>query len=224
MRRWLLAMASVLTLAAGPAGADNLPLHAVDAGRSSAPIAAIYLTGDGGWAPFDQRVVGDLAKAGVPTLAWDTGDYFSTMRDPQTAAADLARAARDAMTRWRAQKFIVVGYSFGADVAPFLVDRLPADLRSRVDRVALMGPSEQAPFQVTAAERVGLSNPGARPVRPELATLTQDGVRVVCLYGQNDHDAICPMMTDPGVTKTALPGGHGFAGNDAAVARAILTH
>jgi type IV secretory pathway VirJ component len=222
MRRFLMLMASICALATFSARAETLPLHAVGGGRAAAPVAAIYLTGDGGWAPFDQRVVADLAKAGIPTLALDTGAYFNVMRDPQAAADDLARAARTAQQRWQAQKIIVVGYSFGADVAPFLVDRLPAGLRAQIVRVALMGPSQIAPFQVTAAERVGLDNPGARPVGPELGILARSGVRVVCLYGQNDHDAICPSTQDRGVTHAALPGGHGFKGDDVAVANAIL--
>jgi type IV secretory pathway VirJ component len=223
MRKLILPIMTALFAACtAPAWAQSLPLHVVDGGRTTASTAAIYLTGDGGWAAFDQRVVADLAKAGVPTLAWDMGDYFSAMRAPDAAAQDLARAARDALGRWQAQKLMIVGYSFGADVAPFLVSRLPADLRNRVSVVALMGPSEVAPFQVTAAERVGLDNPGARPVRPELDVLARDGVKVACLYGQNDHDAICPSVQLRGLSLRSLPGGHGFKGDDAAVAREIL--
>ena len=48
-----------------------------------------------------------------------------------------------AWTAWhlarRKQRVLLVGYSFGADVLPFVVNRLPPDLRDRVASVSLLG-------------------------------------------------------------------------------------
>ena len=176
---------------------DALPLHAPDVGPTTAATVGIFMTGDGGWAPFDTRVSEAMSRAGVPTVGFDTGEYFSTMRTPEEAAEALGEAMSAVMEKYHAQHVILVGYSFGADVAPFLVNRLPEHLRRSIDRVALMSPSDTAPFQVTLLERAGLETPGARPVIPELTEMTAQGHRTVCLYGENDHDAIC--------TKVSLP-------------------
>ena len=211
------------TQPAAAAQALDLPLHAVGAANSREPTFAIFLTGDGGWASFDRRVCADLAAQGVPTIGFDTGAYFDNMRSPDEAAAALARTLRAGMAQWHANRAIVVGYSFGADVAPFLINRLPADLRSHIDRVALMAPSSEAPFQVTAAERVGLSEPGARPVVPEIQQTSQLGLRIVCLYGVTDQGAICPHLSIAAMKDAPLSGGHGFHGDDEGVAHAILS-
>jgi type IV secretory pathway VirJ component len=206
-----------------PSVFDTLPLHAPDVGPAIAATVGIFLTGDGGWAPFDTRVSEDMSRAGVPTIGFDTGEYFSTMRTPEEAAEALGQAMSAAMEKYHAQRVILVGYSFGADVAPFLVNRLPDHLRRSIDRVALMSPSDTAPFQVTLLERAGLEAPGARPVIPELTEMTAQGHRTVCLYGENDHDAICTKMSPPDMRSVQMRGGHGLHDDHQSVANAILT-
>jgi len=41
---------------------------------------------------------------------------------------DLTRILRHYLPAWNRQKVVLVGYSMGADVLPFLISRLPADL------------------------------------------------------------------------------------------------
>ena len=201
---------------------DTLPLHAPDVGPTTAATVGIFMTGDGGWAPFDTKISADMSRAGVPTVGFDTGDYFATMRTPEKAAEALAKAISVTMERYQAQHVILVGYSFGADVAPFLVNRLPEHLRSHIDRVALMSPSDMAPFQVTLLERAGLEAPAARPVIPELTQMVEQGHRTLCLYGENDNGAICTKADIPGVRALQMRGGHGLHDDHQAVADAIL--
>lgn len=206
-----------------PSAFETLPLHAPTVGPERARTAAIFMTGDGGWAPFDQNVSADMSRAGVPTSGFDTGAYFSILRTPEEAAAALTQAIDAVMQRYGAEQVILVGYSFGADVGSFILNRLPAVTRSHVDRLALMSPSDIAPFQVTLLERAGLENPGARPVVPELTAAANAGNRIVCLYGERDKDAICPKMTFPSMKGVKLKGGHGLDDNHQAVADAILS-
>lgn len=201
---------------------DTLPLHAPDVGPATAATVGIFMTGDGGWAPFDTKVAADMSRAGVPTVGFDTGDYFATMRTPEEASEALGQAIAAVMERYQAQHVILVGYSFGADVGPFLVNRLPEHLRVHIDRVALMSPSDTAPFQVTLLERAGLEAPGARPVIPELTQMAAQGHRIVCLYGETDHDAICAKADVPAMQAVEMQGGHGLHDDHQAVANAIL--
>lgn len=205
-----------------PSAFDTLPLHPPETGPSIARTAAIFMTGDGGWAPFDTKVSADMSAAGVPTVGFDTGTYFSTMRSPEEAAVALGQAIEATLQRYKADRIILVGYSFGADVGPFLFNRLAPELRQYVDRIALMSPSAEAPFQVTLAERVGLASPGARPVAPELEEASASGVRVLCLYGERDNASICPATRLPNLRAIELKGGHGLADDHRTVSSAIL--
>lgn len=218
------AAAPPMAAAVAPSGdsVSDLPLHPVSAGNGPWHTMAVFLTGDGGWAPFDERVCADLAAAGMPTIALDTGDYFSRLRTPDEAARALARTVRHGLAEFGAERVTLIGYSFGADVMPFLLARLPEELQAKVDRVALMSPGPIAPFQVTAAERIGLDSPGGRPTVPALAEVSSAKADIRCLYGEGDPDAICPGLRLPGTTPIRLPGGHGFGDDHARVAEAIL--
>lgn len=194
----------------------------IDAAGPRAQAFAVWLTGDGGFAAFDRRVCSDLARGGLPVLAVDTSDYFRTLREPREAARALAGALDQGVARWGATRVVLIGYSFGADVAPFLVNQLPATMKTAVDRIALLAPSGVAAFQVTLKERIGLDKPGGRAVRPQIETALQDGRRFICLYGAHDGDALCPSLAARDVKSIALPGGHTFNGDDVRVADAIL--
>ena len=87
---------------------------------------AILLTGDGGWAGLDKTVAAGLSAHGVPVVGWSSLGYYWTPRNPAAAAADLKRIIEHYTTAWRRSRVLIVGYSFGADVAPFLVTVSPS--------------------------------------------------------------------------------------------------
>jgi type IV secretory pathway VirJ component len=181
---------------------------------------ALYMTGDGGWAPFDKKVVSELAGEGAPTVMWNMNAYFRTKRTPEEAAAAFSQVmARGAQLSGR-RTVVVIGYSFGADVAPALVNRLPDAQRRAIRLLALMGPSNTSAWQVTLTERGGLSAPGEAPTAPEIARLVP--IPIVCLQGRQDKDSICPSVTGANVRAITTRGGHGFAKDGAGVARDIL--
>src|SRR5258706_5854988 len=47
------------------------------------------------------------------------------------------------LVAWHARQFVAIGYSFGADVMPYLLNRLSPHLRSRLQPVVLSGPTDQ---------------------------------------------------------------------------------
>ena len=59
------------------------------------------------------------------------------------------------MSQWSVNRVILVGYSFGADVVPFLVNRLPSGLLPLVRSVALLGLSETAEFEFHLSDWIG---------------------------------------------------------------------
>lgn len=188
-----------------PGALADLPLVEVPASADPGLIA-VHLTGDGGYSSADRAVAEGLAGEGVPVVVLDTRKYFRTERAPEIAAADLARILDHYLGAWHARQFVMIGYSFGADVMPYLLNRLPPDLRSRLQSVVLLGPTEQAEFHVHLTERLGLSKSTRYPVLPELERLR--GARILCLYGAHDGETIGPRLDPSLVTRYEIPGGH----------------
>jgi type IV secretory pathway VirJ component len=201
-----------------PPEIDDLPVQEVHASGGSDEFA-LLLTGDGGWAGLDQELAARLAAHGVPTVGLNSLKYFWRERTPEEAARDVARVLRHYFAAWNKQRVLLVGYSFGADVLPFVVNRLPAELRARVASVSLLGIDANASFEVRIADWVGGDNAGP-PTRPELAQMAH--VPVLCLYGRGEEDSICPQLPPGVATREQIGTGHHFGGEYATLADRIL--
>ena len=192
----------------------DLPLIEVVAPKPSHTIA-VFLSGDGGWAAIDKAIAGALQKNGVSVVGINSLKYFWRTRTPDGAAADLARVIRYYRAAWYADTVIVIGFSRGASVMPFMLNRLPEAERQGVKLMALVGAERTAGFKFHALDLINLgSTKGEPPVMPEIEKLT--GVPVICFYGEKEDDTLCPDLKPPHIA-VKLPGGHHMDGNYAAI-------
>lgn len=199
---------------------SDLPLTLVPATGSQNATLALLMTGDGGWAGIDQEVSRVLAARGVPVVGFNTLKYFWQQRTPQEVAAAVTRVLRHYMDDWHRDRLVLIGYSFGADVMPFVISRLAPDLRQRITSVSLLGLSEYASFEVHVADWLpGVSSKDS-PVLPELAKLRD--LRVLCVYGEGEKDTLCPRISSNGIRALRVGTGHHFGGNYDEIADAIL--
>lgn len=197
----------------------DLPLVEVPAKQPAGDLLAVIVSGDGGWAGIDHDVANVLAGRGVPVVGLNSLQYFWNARTPDGAAADLQRIARHYLGTWGKQQLLLVGYSLGADVLPFMASRLPSDLLGRVRLIVLLGPSRMTSFEFHLTDWLGGSGGGDRPVLPEVAKLR--GRPLLCLYGQEETDSLCTEIGGLGKA-VALQGSHHFGGDYVAIADRIL--
>lgn len=190
----------------------DLPLSLTPA--SPGPLMAVLLTGDGGWAAGDKSMAQALAQRGVAVAGLNSARYVERARTPDEAANDLARILRHFLGAWHRQRVVLIGYSRGADLVPFMVSRLPADLRDKVVLTALIGPGQWASFEFSLLDIArSHARPDTFPVQPEVAKLR--GTPVVCLYGSSDRGAICRSLADAGLARAVEhAGGHRVSGGD----------
>lgn len=204
-----------------PGGGDVADLPLVEVPAVGTPRAlAVILSGDGGWASLDREVGDALAAAGVAVVGLNSLAYFWTKRTPDGTAADLARIVRAYRDRWRTRVVLLIGYSRGADVVPFLAHRLPADVHDAIALVALLGPARTTDFEFHVTDWLGGDDASAMPVGPEVAAL--GALRVLCVHGEDEDDSLCPALDPTRVHRMTLPGGHHFGGDYDAIASRIL--
>jgi type IV secretory pathway VirJ component len=178
-------------------------------------------SGDGGWALLDRAVMAELAKNGLSTVGWDSLSYFWKARQPDEMALDLERVLHHYLENWKKDRIVLIGHSFGANVLPAVVSRLPKALRDRLDLVAFLGLSELAAFEFRLTNWLSDEpSKGDQPVRPELEKLS--GINRLCIYGAEETGALCPKLADLGVITVKLPGDHHFDEDYSSVARRIL--
>ena len=202
---------------------DNLPLITVPTKGPGGDELAVLLTGDGGWAETDKGLSRALVKGGVPVVGWNSLHYFLKRREPDKAEKDLERILRHFLPLWHKEKVILIGYSFGADVMPFLAARLPPDLAEKVSLIALLGPSESADFRFHPREWLGKPSPEYQPVTPEIEKLA--GKEILCFYGETEKTTTLCLKLRAGLVKSlARPGTHIVGKNYGPIAAAILAH
>ncbi len=161
----------------------------------------------------------DVDLAGVPVVGVDSLRYFWTPRTPASAAADMDRLVRFYAARWKKTKALLIGYSQGADVLPFIVNRLPAASREHVALAVMMGLGKRADFEFHMTNWVSSSASGLL-ILPEVQKLPT-GLGM-CIYGRDEKDSNCPSLDPKQVQLVKLPGGHHFDGDYAKLARIIL--
>ena len=182
----------------------------------------VLYSGDSGWAGTARGFSAALADAGEPVVGIDAlGYFFLTHRSPRDAAADLAAVIEHYAAAWDRPRVILVGYSFGADSLPLIVEQLPAEERARVRLMALISPADRADMLFTGLSLINLTLPGARPLAPALLTL--GSIPAVCIRAEHDPRVACDRFPPQTVTSFHLPGGHRYHGQYQAVAKIILS-
>jgi type IV secretory pathway VirJ component len=207
--RWSLLLLMAAACGVGPV--DDLPLVEMAPPRPGEPLA-IFVSGDGGWRAIDRRIAEGLNARGYGVVGLVSPRFFVRGRTAEESAYALQRIVEHYTIAWRAPRVIVVGYSRGAGVLPFMINRLTPRWRSKIAAVALIGLEPTIGFQLFAMEP-------EIPVRDEVERLR--GKRVLCFYGVNERDSLCRQLSPAVVTPIAEPGAHHFTGNYDDVARTI---
>ena len=193
-----------------PSDMADLPItEVVAAGADHPDTFGILLSGDGGWAGIDQALSARLARRGLPIVGIDSLRYFWKARTPESTAADLDRVIRRYQAAWKRRRVVLMGYSQGADVLPFILNRLPDETRAAVVSAVALSLSASATFEFHVSSWMGAS--GDQPTLPEVQRLAHGSL--VCVYGRDDRDALCPALHPNAYRLVELPGDHHFGGD-----------
>lgn len=200
----------------------DTPFPVVEVPADSGHTLALVLTGDGGWARGDRALAQVLVRGGVSVLALDSRAYLrASRRTPEIAARDAAEILERYAAHWHRDRLVLVGYSRGADLAPFIVSRWSAALREHLALLALVGFADHANFEFHWQDLLHDSRRASDlPTRPELEKLR--GTRVVCVYGAEEDDSVCPSLDGSVAQVGKIPGGHVLDGSTGAAAGQLV--
>lgn len=180
---------------------------AQDAHRTGRPpVAAVFFSGDMGFHfGMGADVAGAIAARGVPVLGVSSPVVFARHRTRAETEAIVAGAIRMAMARTGAGRVLLMGQSYGADIVATAAPDLPPDLRSRIVAINLTVPARDVYFR---ADPSGLAYLGAPDARPLPAMRALDWAPVVCVYGLEEKDSLCPALKGTQARIIGLPGNH----------------
>lgn len=198
----------------------DLPLVEVLPQGTANDLLAVIISGDGGWASIDRQIGDEFAGKGVAVVGLNALKYFWTRKTPEEASADLNRIIRFYLNKWNKSSAILVGYSRGADVLPFMANRLSAETLNKVNLVALLAPERMVDFQFHLTDWLGGSHKTDMPTLPEVQKLK--GVKILCFCGSDEKESLCLDLDSTLARTTMLKGGHHFDGDYKSIGENIL--
>ncbi len=200
--------------------------HSVAPPPGKGDVMAIIVSGDGGWADLDRRLGIAFIDRGIPVLGINSFKYYWRERNPEQTAHELDALMTKYLGMWDKRRIWLVGFSFGADVLPTIVDKLSPANRARIAQMVLLSPSRDVTFEIELEgymikqgwfrERLKNLLQSINPIAhydplPPLQAL-QGKPPVVCYYGLDDaDDSLCDQAGLPAwVSVHAEKGGHHF--------------
>ena len=202
-------------------GVSDLPLVEVPARVPSADSFAILYSGDGGWRDLDRSLADVLAGKGMSVVGVDVLRYYWRRKSPDAAARDLARIIQHYQQSFGRKQVVLIGFSFGADVLPFLINRLPADVSADIRLITLLSPERATAFEVQPSGWFHQQGDATNPIEPELKRLSTK--RLQCVYGEDEAaDSLCTTGAALGHLIVAKSGGHHFDHDYGELADAII--
>ncbi|MCX5756681.1 MAG: hypothetical protein NTX19_11315 [Gemmatimonadetes bacterium] len=192
--------------------AAPLPITTIAPTRPGTRVV-VLISGEAGRTAFESALGRELADSGSGVIILDAKVFLSTAKSPATAASAVEEALRRYARVWNRAHIVIVGYSRGADIAPFIANRLSADLKPQLDAVILLGPAGRASFELTIRETV-TKRPRTTdlPVMPELERLR--GTKLLCAYGRQETGAFCARVDSTLIRVIVRGGGHTLAQSD----------
>jgi type IV secretory pathway VirJ component len=172
------------------------------------PIA-LLVSGDGGWYGFEQSIADNLAKQGIPTLGLDSKKYFWNRRSPEETAGDMAGLLSYYSKEWGNERFILIGYSLGAEIVPFIVNRVPEEIRSKIISAVLLSPETFTDFEIHISNMIGMGNrQNTYNVIDEI--IKMKSIPTLIIYGESEKSKVPGLLTGSSAKIRLIPGDHHY--------------
>lgn len=218
--RWIVLLILVPPMSFATTLPDKLPLTLVPTAVQSEQPLVFFISGDGGWTEFDQKLSETLAHRGMPVVGLDARKYFWKEKTPIQTAAALSAAIAQYMKLWNKKTFVLLGFSFGAAIVPFVATNLPPGLQKSLRGVTALSPDERTDFEVHLTDMLNLgANTGKYNVVAEMVRIKEE---VLCLFGHDEDNSVETKLTQAGIRVVNLPGGHYYDHKYDAVAEVIF--
>jgi type IV secretory pathway VirJ component len=200
---------------------QQLPVTAVAPAGSAQRPMVLFITGDGGMKKFSVSMVDAFTGKGYSVVALNALKYFWKKKTPGQAGADVAALLQYYGRQWGHQTFLLVGYSMGADVLPFIFNNLPANLRAQTKQLVFMSPSRFTDMEVHVAEMLGKTTKNGMSVAAAMNNITDHPL--LLLFGEGEKDFDLNELRISNYRHMVLPGGHHYDNEAGNVVQTIIS-
>lgn len=201
-----------------PAQKIPLPLSLYSSPDTTKPLI-FYISGDGGFNKFSTAFMQTLNKQGYAVIGLNAKNYFWSKKNPQLAASDMETAIGETNKQWKKKNIVLIGYSFGADVAPFMLNNFSAGLAGKVSHLVLLSPSPKTDFEIHVLQMLGWGKNSGESVAAAINKISKP---VVFIMGDDENEFPFSQLTMKNRQIVKMPGGHHYDGDVVALCRQIV--
>ncbi|WP_160713337.1 AcvB/VirJ family lysyl-phosphatidylglycerol hydrolase [Chitinophaga solisilvae] len=188
---------------------SSLPVQVKPPPAGSTLPLILYITGDGGMKKFSVNMIAAFSQQHYPVVALNALKYFWNKKSPQQAAADVTALIQHYQAAWNSNNgIILIAYSMGADVLPFIFNHLPDAIAGKVQQLVFLSPSKVTDMEVHLSDMLGKSGKKGMNVPAEINKITTKPVLLI--FGESEKDLLLKDITLPHYRKLVLPGGHTY--------------
>ena len=185
------------------------------------------ISGEGGWRAFDVRLSQILSEAGYWVGGMDATKYFWDPQDDRQALASDVRAYVAALAASAGRPpdtpVVLAGFSFGADLAPWIAGAGGWD--ERVAALVMVGPDTTGSLQFRILEILGFEE-AEHVFSVAEALRSAAGIPIVLVHGEKDAESAAPALEARAPQPKRLvviPGAdHHFSGRTEELRRELL--
>lgn len=125
------------------------------------------------------------------------------------------------MLQWKRDSVVLAGYSFGADVMPFVCNYSGEPFTKKVKHIVLMLPYTSTDFEIHLTEMMGIATHDAYSVVDEVNKLTKP---ILFIVGTEKGQFPVHTLTNRNYEVITEGGGHHFDDQPGKVAALVLDH
>jgi len=188
---------------------QGIPVVPIPAAANNSLPMAFMISGDGGWSDFDYSIGKSLANRGIPVIGLDARKYFWNFKTPEVTTNEVINAIQYYKHLWKKSKFILVGYSYGACIIPFIATRLPGEMKGSLTGIYGLSPDLTVDFEVHVVDMIGIRRAADTFKVPEEMSKIK-AFRPVCIFGDGEDAALRTRFTEAGAKVITVPGNHHY--------------
>jgi len=200
---------------------SDLPLQILPVTGAKSTLI-IFLTGDGGWNRFSRELCNKISGMGYNLVALDSRKYFWKEKTPDKFTQDVSSLVKYYQGKWHINHWVLVGYSFGADVVPFFSDNLKSSASVNLPGASIMiSPFSSTNFEVKLEDMIAdIPSKGKYDV---LSALQKTPTPTLVVYAADEAYKLPVIKNNRSLKFEELPGGHHYNEDIDSLAGHIIT-
>jgi type IV secretory pathway VirJ component len=196
----------------------SLPLTFYPSADTTKPLI-FYISGDGGFNKFSTSFMQSLNKEGYAVIGLNAKDYFWNKKKPEEVATAIEEAINGSNKEWKKKNIVLIGYSFGADVSPFMLTHFSPALSTKISHLVLLSPSARTDFEIHVLQMLGWGKDAGESVPAEINKILKP---VTIIVGDDENEFPFDQLMIKNKQVIKMRGGHHYDGDVGALQKQVI--